>query len=204
MADLFPSALSELIRSLQALPGVGPKSAQRAAFHLLERDREGMARLAGSLEQAAGAIGHCERCRMFATGDLCTLCADPGRSERELVVVESPADVAAIEAATSFHGRYFVLMGRLSPLDGIGPEQLGGPALEGRMEGAVEEVIVATGATVEGEATAHWIGELARRHGIRASRIAHGVPVGGDLEYVDGNTLARAFAGRRGVDETGG
>lgn len=204
MAELFPPALSELIRALQVQPGVGPKSAQRAAFHLLEHDRDGMDRLAGALAHAAKDIRHCERCRMFCVDDLCTLCADPGRSERELVVVESPADVAAIEAATSFHGRYFVLMGRLSPLDGIGPEQLGGRALEARLGGEVEEVIVATGATVEGEATAHWIGELARQHGIRASRIAHGVPVGGDLEYVDGNTLARAFAGRRGVDETGG
>ncbi len=201
MADLFPPALNELIRSLQALPGVGPKSAQRAAFHLLERDREGMRRLADSLLVAASGMQHCKQCRMFAADELCTLCADPGRSERELVVVESPADVAAIESATSFQGRYFVLMGRLSPLDGIGPEQLGGPILEARLEGEVQEVIVATGATVEGEATAHWIGEMARHHGVRASRIAHGVPVGGDLEYVDGNTLARAFAGRRGVDE---
>ncbi len=203
MADLFPPVLSELIRALQMLPGVGPKSAQRAAFHLLERDRDGMIRLAESLNQAATAIRHCECCRMFSIGDLCTLCANPGRSERELVVVESPADVVAIEAATAFHGRYFVLMGRLSPLDGIGPEQLGGPALEARLGGEVEEVIVATGATVEGEATAHWVGELARWHGIRASRIAHGVPVGGELEYVDYNTLARAFAGRRDVDEVG-
>ena len=201
MAGLFPPALNELIRALQALPGVGPKSAQRAAFHLLERDREGMRQLADSLLLAASSMRHCRQCRMFAVDDLCTLCADPGRSERELVVVESPADVAAIESATSFQGRYFVLMGRLSPLDGIGPEQLGGPVLEARLEGEVEEVIVATGATVEGEATAHWIGEMARQHGVRASRIAHGVPVGGDLEYVDGNTLARAFAGRRGVDE---
>lgn len=201
MAELFPPALSELIHALRALPGVGPKSAQRAAFHLLERDRDGMHRLAESLGRAATAIRHCERCRMFSTDDLCALCANPGRAERELVVVESPADVAAIEAATSFHGRYFVLMGRLSPLDGIGPEQLGGAALEARLGSEVEEVIVATGATVEGEATAHWIGELARAHGVRASRIAHGVPVGGDLEYVDGNTLARAFSGRRAVED---
>lgn len=201
MAELFPPALSELIHALQALPGVGPKSAQRAAFYLLERDREGMHRLAESLRAAAAEMRHCERCRMFSVNALCTLCADGGRSERELVVVESPADVAAIESATTFNGRYFVLMGRLSPLDGIGPDQLGGSLLETRLGGAVEEVIVATGATVEGEATAHWVGELARDHGVRASRIAHGVPVGGDLEYVDGNTLARAFAGRRGVDE---
>lgn len=201
MADVFPPALSELVRALQALPGVGPKSAQRAAFHLLERDREGAERLAHALGHAAGAIRHCENCRMFSEEKICRLCADPRRSERDLVVVESPADVAAIEAATGYGGRYFVLMGRLSPLDGIGPEELGASVLEARLAGSVEEVIVATGATVEGEATAHWIGEMARRHGVRASRIAHGVPVGGDLEYVDGTTLARAFSGRRMVEE---
>lgn len=201
MADVFPPALSELIHALQALPGVGPKSAQRASFHLLERDRAGAERLAHALAHAASAVRHCEHCRMLAEERLCRLCADPGRSERDLVVVESPADVAAVEAATGYRGRYFVLMGRLSPLDGVGPAQLGGAELEARLAGEVQEVIVATGATVEGEATAHWIGEMARRHGVRATRIAHGVPVGGDLEYVDGTTLAHAFAGRRSVDE---
>lgn len=201
MPGLYPTSLSELIAALQCLPGVGPRSAQRAAFHLLERDREGGRRLAAALTGAAAAIGHCRRCRMFAEAELCAICADARRSERELVVVESPADVGAIEAATSFAGRYFVLMGRLSPLDGIGPEELGVHELEGRLAGEVEEVIVATGATVEGEATAHWIGELARSHGVRATRIAHGVPVGGELEYVDGSTLARAFRGRREVEE---
>lgn len=201
MAELFPPALNELIQALQVLPGVGPKSAQRAAFMLLERDREGMRRLADGLLAAASNMRHCKRCRMFSIDELCPLCADPGRNEQELVVVESPADVAAVESATSFRGRYFVLMGRLSPLDGIGPEQLGGSALEALLRGEVQEVIVATGATVEGEATAHWVGEMARRHGVRASRIAHGVPVGGDLEYVDGHTLERAFSGRRSVDE---
>ncbi len=201
MADVFPAALKELIVALQALPGVGPKSAQRAAFHLLERDRQGAERLAHALAHGASRIRHCERCRMFTEEAICRLCADSRRSESDLVVVESPADVVALETATGYHGRYFVLMGRLSPLDGIGPDQLGGPLLEHRLAGGVQEVVVATGATVEGEATAHWIGEMARRHGVRATRIAYGVPVGGELEYVDSSTLARAFAGRRMVEE---
>ncbi|MGH8427798.1 MAG: recombination mediator RecR [Gammaproteobacteria bacterium] len=201
MAGVFPPALLELIGALRCLPGVGPKSAQRAAFHLLERDREGAERLAHALAHAGEVVGRCKRCRMLAESELCAICANPNRSERELVVVESPSDVAAIEAATAYHGRYFVLMGRLSPLDGIGPDELGAVELEARLADGVEEVIVATGATVEGEATAHWIGELARRHGVRATRIAHGVPVGGELEYVDGSTLARAFNGRRAVED---
>lgn len=201
MANVFPPSLSALVSALQILPGVGPKSAQRAAFHLLERDREGLERLAHALERADHAIRRCERCRMFSEDALCRLCTDPNRNERELAVVESPTDVAAIEASTGYRGRYFVLGGRLSPLDGIGPGDLGGAALEARLADGVEEAIVATGATVEGEATAHWIGELARRHGVRATRIAYGVPVGGDLEYVDGSTLARAFSGRRAVED---
>ncbi len=201
MADVFPSSLRALVSALQVLPGVGPKSAQRAAFHLLERDRDALARLAGALTAADRAIGRCENCRMFCEGELCSLCANPDRDERELMIVESPADVVALEAATGYRGRYFVLGGRLSPLDGIGPAELGADLLEARLDGAVEEAIVATGATVEGEATAHWIGEMAGRHGVRATRIAHGVPVGGELEYVDGTTLARAFMGRRAVEE---
>jgi recombination protein RecR len=201
MADVFPPTLAALVNALKAIPGVGPKSAQRAAFHLLERDREGLARLADALANANRAIGHCERCRMFCEDKLCRLCANPNRDERQLVIVESPADVAALEAATDYRGRYFVLGGRLSPLDGIGPAELGANVLEARLAGGVAEAIVATGATVEGEATAHWIGEMAARHGVAASRIAHGVPVGGELEYVDGTTLARAFAGRRAVEE---
>lgn len=201
MAGIFPPTLNELIVALQCLPGIGPKSAQRAAFQLLERDRAGARRLAEALTGAADAVGHCRHCRMFAETELCAICADSGREERELVVVESPADVGAIEAATRYRGRYFVLMGRLSPLDGIGPDELGADALEARLAAGVEEVIVATGATVEGEATAHWVGELARARGVRATRIAHGVPVGGELEYVDGSTLARAFSGRRLVED---
>jgi recombination protein RecR len=201
MAEVFPASLKALVSALQALPGVGPKSAQRAAFQLLERDREGMARLARALTTADGAIGHCERCRMLCEGAVCRLCADPARDAATLVVVESPADVVAMEQATDYRGRYFVLNGRLSPLDGIGPDELGGEALEILLAGGVGEAIVATGATVEGEATAHWIAELAARHGVRTTRIAYGVPVGGELEYVDGSTLARAFSGRRAVEE---
>lgn len=201
MADVFPPSLKALVAALQTLPGVGPKSAQRAAFHLLERDRDGLLRLAEALTAANDAIGRCERCRMFCEGRLCRLCANPNRDEGELLIVESPADVAALEAATDYRGRYFVLGGRLSPLDGIGPAELGADALETRLAGGVTEAIVATGATVEGEATAHWIGEMAAHHGVRATRIAHGVPVGGELEYVDGTTLARAFSGRRSVEK---
>lgn len=201
MADVFPPSLTSLVNALQALPGVGPKSAQRAAFHLLERDREGMGRLAGALTTADQAINRCERCRMFCEGRLCRLCADSGRDTATLVVVESPADVAAMEQATDYRGRYFVLGGRLSPLDGIGPDELGAEALEALLSDDVREAIVATGATVEGEATAHWIAECAARHDVRTTRIAYGVPVGGELEYVDGSTLARAFTGRRAVEE---
>ncbi|MDN5865357.1 MAG: recombination mediator RecR [Gammaproteobacteria bacterium] len=201
MANVFPPSLKSLVGALQALPGVGPKSAQRAAFHLLERDREGLARLADALTAADQKLEHCKHCRMFCEGDECRLCTDPNRDGRALVVVETPADVAAMESATDYRGRYFVLGGRLSPLDGIGPDELGAGQLESRLAGGVEEVIVATGATVEGEATAHWIAECAARHGVPVTRIAYGVPVGGELEYVDGSTLARAFSGRRAVEE---
>lgn len=200
MASVFPPALSELITALQCLPGVGPKSAQRAAFQLLERDRDGAQRLSRALAQVVSSLGHCPRCRMFSeAGSICQICADARRDTTALVVVENPADIVAIENATDYRGMYFVLMGRLSPLDGIGPVQLGAQQLESRFDAAVEEVIIATGATIEGEATAHWVGEMARRHGVHVTRIAHGVPVGGDLDYVDGMTLARAFNGRREI-----
>jgi len=201
MAEVFPVSLKALVSALQALPGVGPKSAQRAAFQLLERDREGMGRLAEALTTARASIGHCERCRMLCENHVCRLCADPGRDSATLVIVESPADVAAMEQATDYRGRYFVLNGRLSPLDGIGPDEIGGEALEALLAGGVGEAIVATGATVAGEATAHRIAELAAHHGVRTTRIAYGVPVGGELEYVDDSTLARAFSGRRAVEE---
>lgn len=194
----FSPLIQRLIEDLRCLPGVGPKSAQRMAFHLLEHDREGAERLARSLEQAVEKIGHCQQCRTLSETELCPLCANPGRDESLLCIVESPADVRAIEQATHFKGRYFVLMGHLSPLDGIGPAEIGIDQLEARFEnGGIHEVILATNPTVEGEATAHYISELAKARGITTSRIAHGVPLGGELEYIDGGTLSHAFAGRR-------
>ncbi|MGQ0384653.1 MAG: recombination mediator RecR [Gammaproteobacteria bacterium] len=194
----YSPALARLIESLRVLPGVGPKSAQRMAFHLLERNREGGRALARALEEAAAGIVHCRRSRMLTEGELCEICRAPRRDPSALCIVESPADVVAVEQSGGYNGRYFVLMGHLSPLDGIGPEQLGLVALDQLLDaGEIREVILATNPTVEGEATAHYIGELVRRRGIRASRIAHGVPVGGELEYVDGGTLAHALAGRQ-------
>ena len=192
--------LSRLIEALRTLPGVGPKSAQRMAFHLLQEGRPGAQVLAEALAAALESVSRCRRCRMLTEGELCTICSAPQRDTALLCAVESPADVVAIETSGSYRGRYFVLMGHLSPLDGIGPEQLGVRELDGLLaEGAVRELILATNSTVEGEATAHYLGELAARRGIRASRIAHGVPVGGELEYVDGGTLAHALAGRQSV-----
>jgi recombination protein RecR len=190
--------LNQLMAALRCLPGVGPKSAQRMALHLLERDRDGAGRLVETLRLALERIGHCRLCRDLSETDLCTLCASSSRDPSLLCVIETPADVLAVEQATSFQGRYFVLMGHLSPLDGIGPAELGLDILEARLdEGEIREIILATNPTVEGEATAYYIGELARERGIRATRIAHGVPLGGELESVDGGTLAHAFAGRR-------
>jgi recombination protein RecR len=194
----YSPALARLVEALRALPGVGPKSAQRMAFHLLERNRDGGRALARALEEATANIVHCRRCRMLTEGEVCEICAAPRRDASSLCIVESPADVVAVEQSGGYGGRYFVLMGHLSPLDGIGPEQLGLDRLEALLdEGEIREVILATNPTVEGEATAHFIGELVTRRGIRASRIAHGVPVGGELEYVDGGTLAHALAGRQ-------
>jgi recombination protein RecR len=168
------------------------------AFHLLEHDREGAKRLASSLNEAVEHIGNCTQCRTLSETDICPLCANTSRDNSLLCVVESPADVRAIEQATHFQGRYFVLMGHLSPLDGIGPAEIGLDQLENRLkEGNIKEVILATNPTVEGEATAHYISEIARSHNITSSRIAHGVPIGGELEYVDGGTLSHAFTGRR-------
>ncbi len=196
----YSPALARLIDSLRCLPGVGPKSAQRMAFHLLERNREGGSALAQSLAEALASVGHCKRCRMLTESELCSICSSPQRDTSQLCVVESPADVVAIEQSGGFKGRYFVLMGHLSPLDGIGPAELGLEEFERLLaEGEVREVILATNPTVEGEATAHYLGEIALRAGAKASRIAHGVPVGGELEYVDGGTLAHALAGRTRV-----
>ena len=195
---LYPPSLSRLIEALRCLPGVGPKSAQRMAFHLLERNRDGGREIAAAVGAAIDTLGHCRRCRMFAEGELCPVCASPARDATLLCVVESPADVVAIEQTASYRGRYFVLMGHLSPLDGVGPQEIGIAAFEKLLGGGeVQEVILATNPTVEGEATAHFLADVAARFGLRASRIAHGVPVGGELEYVDGGTLAHALAGRQ-------
>jgi len=197
----YSPLLVRMIDALRCMPGVGRKSAQRIAFHLLERDRDGARSLSTALADAVSGIGHCSRCRMFTEHELCSICSASGRDDTQLCVVESPADVMAIEDATGFRGMYFVLMGHLSPLDGIGPEELGLSILEERLgEGAVSEMIIATNPTVEGDATAHYLADVAERHDIQASRIAHGVPLGGELEYVDGGTLSHAFYGRRVVD----
>ena len=183
------------------MPGVGQKSAQRIAFHLLERDREGAGAMSRALAEAMSGIGHCTRCRMFTEHDLCSICSASGRDSAQLCIVESPADVMAVEDATGYRGMYFVLMGHLSPLDGIGPEELGLAALEQRLQAeTINEVIIATNPTVEGDATAHFLADMAGRHEVTASRIAHGVPLGGELEYVDGGTLSHAFYGRRAID----
>lgn len=189
--------LAKLIEALRCLPGVGPKSAQRMAFHLLERDREGARHLAETLVEAAERIGHCESCRTLSEDSVCGLCRSDSRDRSVLCIVETPVDVMAIEQATTFRGLYFVLMGRLSPLDGIGPAELGLEVLAKRLEeGGVKEIILATNPTVEGEATAHYLGQMAKSRGIHSTRIAHGVPIGGELEYIDRTTLAHAFSGR--------
>ncbi len=190
--------LAELIAALQFLPGVGPKSAQRIAFHLLEKHRDKARRLSDVLRRAADDIGQCASCRTFCETETCALCASPNRDAGLICVVESPLDVQAIEQAADFRGRFFVLLGRLSPIDGVTPEALGMPLLEQRLAGGeVREMVVATGTTMEGEATAHYLRQLAQRAGVRATRIAYGVPVGGDLEFVDGSTLSHALASRR-------
>ena len=192
--------LAQLIDALRTLPGVGPKTAQRMAFQLLQEGRPGARALADALDAALESVVRCRRCRMLTESELCSICSAAQREAGLLCAVESPADVVAIESSGSYRGRYFVLMGHLSPLDGIGPEQLGLRELEAILdEGGVRELILATSSTVEGEATAHYLGELAGRRSIRASRIAYGVPVGGELEYVDGGTLAHALAGRQSV-----
>lgn len=184
--------------ALRCLPGVGPKSAQRMAYHLLERDREGGRRLAVLLSKALEQIHQCRRCRTLTEQEVCWLCANAQRDASLLCVVENPAEVTAIEQSAGYSGLYFVLGGRLSPLDGIGPAELGLGELEQRLgEGEVKEVILATNPTVEGEATAQYISEIAKQHGVIASRIARGIPLGSDLEFVDVGTLAHALAGRR-------
>jgi recombination protein RecR len=190
--------IEALTQALQRLPGVGPKSARRMAFHLLVRDRDGGRRLGQVLLDAMERVGRCQQCRNLTELDVCALCSAPQRDRSLLCVVESPADVQANDGASGFQGLYYVLHGHLSPLDGIGPEELELDRLEARLDtGEVHELILATNPTVEGEATAHYIAELARARGVRSTRIAHGVPLGGDLEFVDGSTLRQALLGRR-------
>lgn len=189
--------LARLIEALRALPGVGPKTAQRMAFHLLQGGRGGARTLADALVSGLDSISRCKRCRMLTDSELCSICSSNSRDASLLCVVESPADVVAVEQSGSYRGRYFVLHGHLSPLDGVGPEQIGAREFEALLDsGEVREVILATNPTVEGEATAHFLGERTAQRGIQASRIAHGIPIGGELEYVDGGTLAHALAGR--------
>ena len=190
--------LGQLIQNLCILPGVGPKTAQRMAFYLLQRNRNGAKILAESLLNAIENIGHCQQCRTFTEHTLCEICADNSRDSSVICIVESPADSWVIDLATVFKGHYFVLHGRLSPLDGIGPDQLGLDLLEQRLaSGEIKELILATNSTVEGEATAYFIGEIAKKNHVPATRIAHGVPMGGELEFIDSSTLSHAFNGRR-------
>ncbi len=195
----FSPLVQELIESFRCLPGVGAKTAQRMAFHLLERNRHGGAKLADKLSQAMEKVGHCQQCRNFTEQVLCDICQSPKRQLAEILcVVESPADVLAIEQTGDFQGRYFILMGHLSPIDGIGPGDLGLDLLSQELQkGQIKEVILATNPTVEGEATAHYIAEMTKAIDVNITRIAHGVPIGGELEFVDGNTLSHALSGRK-------
>lgn len=191
--------LAHLIESLCCLPGIGKKSAQRIAYHLLERDRDGARKLADSLKDAMDEIGHCQRCRTFSETEICQLCASSKRDRGSLCVVENPVDVSSIEQS-DYKGLYFVLMGHLSPLDGIGPDEIGLHELAQLLdEGEIKEVILATNTTVEGEATAHFIGEMVRKRELKVTRLAHGIPMGGGLEYVNSRTISHAMAGRREV-----
>ena len=194
---MYSPLLDRLIEALRCLPGVGPKTAQRMAFHLLDRDRDGGRHLAATLLESMNRIGRCRACRTLSETEMCAICLGSNRDPGLLCVLETPADMLAIEQSTGYRGLYFVLMGRLSPLDGIGPSELGLDALGKRLgAGHVREVILATNPTVEGETTAHFIAEMVHVRGIKVTRIAHGVPMGGELEYIDSGTLSRAFSGR--------
>jgi recombination protein RecR len=200
--ESLPTAkgLEALVQALRALPGVGPRSAQRMAYHLLQHDRAGAEQLAAALSVALASVRRCARCNNFAEEEFCTLCRSPRRDPALLCVVETPADLAMVEQTLSYSGMYFVLMGRLSPLDGIGPRDIGLDRLLARVaEGGVQEVILATNFTNEGEATAHYIAEMLRARSIKVSRIARGVPLGGELEYVDAGTISQALLDRRGI-----
>ena len=193
----FSPLLDELIHALRCLPGVGPKSAQRMAFHLLQRRRDAAIQLARCLDNAMTHIGHCEQCRTFSEEALCRLCANPKRQKNQICVVGSPGDIIAFEQCGGFNGRYFVLHGLLSPIDGIGPNDIGVQQLLQQLsEQTISEVILATNPTVEGEATAHYLTECMKPFSVRITRIAHGVPVGGDIEYTDSSTLLRALSAR--------
>lgn len=197
----FSPSLQKLTEALRCLPGVGPKSAQRMTLHLLERDRDGARELASALSDAVEKVGHCTLCRNFTELEVCEICSDQRRERSVVCVVETPGDVLAIEQSASFRGLYFVLMGHLSPIDGIGPEEIGLEDFRQRViDEGIEEVILATNPTVEGEATAHYLTGMLQPIGVQVSRIAHGVPLGGELEYVDGSTLAHALSGRRPVN----
>ncbi|WP_286845425.1 recombination mediator RecR [Spongiibacter sp. UBA6593] len=200
MANFSP-LIDELIEALRCLPGVGPKSAQRISFQLLERNRGGAQRLSLALQKAVDEVGHCRSSRTLTEDTECRICRDPRRDQQTICVVESPADVLAFEQGGDYRGLYFVLMGRLSPIDGIGPEEIGIDRLVERVQAlSVKELILATNPTVEGEATAFYIAEEMRRLGVAVSRIAHGVPLGGELEYVDSGTLSHALKGRQRFD----
>lgn len=197
---MFSPLIDELMSSLRCLPGVGPKSAQRMALHLLERDRVGAERLARSLQKAVDGVGRCRRCRTLTEQEECGICRNTRRDPALLCVVETPADVLAIEQSGTYQGKYFVLLGHLSPIDGVGPEDIGIDALlQLLQQESIREVILATNPTVEGEATAFYISERAKPLGVTVSRIAHGVPLGGELEFIDGGTLAHAFSSRRAL-----
>ena len=197
---MYGKTIDQLIEALRILPGVGAKSAQRMALQLLEKDRDAARKLASAIDEAADKVGRCAQCRTLTEHDLCDICSNPNRSESQLCVVESPADLYAIEQAGGYRGKYFVLLGHLSPIDGIGPEQLGIDKLIERLQSnSVDELILATNLTVEGEATAHFIADKAKALGVQVSRIAYGVPMGGELEYVDGGTLNMALQSRKTV-----
>ena len=200
-ASVFPPRLAELLEALKFLPGVGPRSAERMVLHMFARKLDGARRLARSLAGALETVRPCSRCGMLADGDRCVICLSTGRDPAQLCVVESPSDLAAVEASGAYSGLFFVLSGRLSPLDGVGPEELGLDRLERRLEeNVVKELILATSATVEGEATAAYLAQMAQRAGIRATRIAQGVPLGGELSYVDAGTLSSALAQRKSIE----
>ena len=193
------SIIDQLAEAFRCLPGVGPKTAQRMVLHLLERDRDGGKRLADRLNKAMDQVGHCQSCRNLSEQDLCDICSNSARDDSLLCIVETPADLLAIEQSASYRGYYFVLMGNLSPIDGIGPAELGIERLLTRCQQGVKEVIIALGSTVEGEATSHYISEVAKPLGIELSRIAHGIPLGGELDFVDGGTFSYALQGRKRI-----